>query len=149
MPSWWVCAVELEAEEGSKTIRLIRKRSPQWDGQKLQIHINLSSKQPEVPYQRNNILYEEGLSEEEAYRTRTKFIYSLREQGYGLLNPKPRKTHYVYVIDLDPAVREIARVRKNNPNSNPDMPCVYVGQTGLSLRTRRAQHKSGHKAGRR
>ena len=162
--SWWVYAVELQAE--GEALGRIRKRSPQWDGQKPPIYINLSSKDPKTRFANNfratrqkyvkkygirlrpDILNESGLTKEEAYRKLTEFNHSLREQGYGLLNSKPRRTHRVYVIDLDPAVRERREVRKCNPNYNPDMPCVYVGQTGLSLKKRRAQHRNGVNAGR-
>jgi hypothetical protein len=164
MSSWWVYAVELRAE--GEALRRIRNRSPQWDGRKPSIYINLSSQDPKTRFANNfratrqkdvkkygiclrpDILNESGLTKEEAYRTLTEFNCSLREQGYGLLNSKPRRTHRVYVIDLDPAVRGRPRVCQENPNYKPGMPCVYVGQTGLSLKKRRAQHRNGVKAGR-
>lgn len=163
---WWVYAVELETK--GNALALIKKRSPQWDGRKPQVFINLSSKDPITRFAngfrtgetsqkevqkygtrlRPDILNEGGLTKEEAYRALTESNHYLRAQGYGLLNPKPRKTHRVYVIDLDPAVRKVPQVRKTNIGHDPEMPCVYVGQTGLSLKKRRAQHRKGEKAGR-
>lgn len=40
--------------------------------------------------------------------------------------------HNVYVVELDPAILNIARFRKSNPNRDILKPCVYVGMTGLS-----------------
>ena len=61
---------------------------------------------------------------------------------------KRQKKYRVYVIDLDPAVRDESRVRRENPDADPTMPCVYVGQTGKSLKKRRADHRNGINAGR-
>jgi hypothetical protein len=97
---------------------------------------------------REDILLNGGLSKEDALRARSRETERLREEGFGVLNAKPRRTHKVYVIDLDPAVRTESRVRRENPNSDPDMPCVYVGETAKSLKARRAQHRKGINAGR-
>lgn len=52
--------------------------------------------------------------------------------------------HYVYVVLLSPAaLRSLAR---NNPNRDPQKPCVYVGMSGLAPEERFANHKSGVKA---
>ena len=56
--------------------------------------------------------------------------------------------HSVYVVELDPVVMESKKFREANPNSNPSMPCVYVGMTGLTPEQRFANHKAGRKANR-
>ena len=58
----------------------------------------------------------------------------------------PEQHHNVYVVLLDPAAGKIRKVRGENPNRNPAMPCVYVGMTGLSPEERFQNHKSGIKA---
>ena len=163
-PSWWVYTVELKAD--GEALEKIRRRSPDWDPALPQIFINLCREDPRVRFANGfegtdqkqvkeygvdllpDILLRGGLSKEGAYRTLTEHNLRLREQGYGLLNAKPRRTHRVYVIDLDPAVRERREVQRANPNADPIMPCVYVGQTGRSLKTRRAQHRRRRRAGR-
>jgi tetratricopeptide (TPR) repeat protein len=52
-------------------------------------------------------------------------------------------THSVYVIELDRAVLEIRKFRTANPIRNPTLPCVYVGNTGLSPEKRFENHKAG------
>ena len=52
--------------------------------------------------------------------------------------------HSVYVVELDPAVARLARVRDLNPDRDPSKPCVYVGMTGLSLEERFRNHKTGN-----
>jgi hypothetical protein len=54
--------------------------------------------------------------------------------------------HSVYVVLLDPAVARLRKVRAENPGRNPDLPCVYVGMTGLTPEERFANHKAGVKA---
>src|SRR5205807_5284015 len=53
--------------------------------------------------------------------------------------PMRRKHHHnVYVIELDPAILNIARFRNANPDHDLLKPCVYVGMTGLTeMRHRR------------
>ncbi len=71
----------------------------------------------------------------------------------------PRKHHHnVYVIELDPAIFNIARFRNaifniaRFRNANPDRdllkPAVYVGMTGLTPEERFAKHKAGIRANR-
>lgn len=62
--------------------------------------------------------------------------------------PRPRYHHNVYVVELDPAVLEIARFRMANPNRDIAKPCVYVGMTGLAPEERFAKHKAGIRANR-
>jgi predicted GIY-YIG superfamily endonuclease len=59
-----------------------------------------------------------------------------------------RHHHHVYVIELDPAVLNLARFRKANPQRDLLKPCVYVGMTGLSPEERFAKHKAGVRANR-
>ena len=62
---------------------------------------------------------------------------------------KPKKHHHnVYVIELDPAILNIARFRKSNPERDLMKPCVYVGMTGLTPEQRFAKHKAGIRANR-
>jgi predicted GIY-YIG superfamily endonuclease len=49
----------------------------------------------------------------------------------------------VYVIELDPAVRDDRSFARKNPDARPDRPCLYVGSTFKSPEERFAQHKAG------
>src|SRR5207245_9452606 len=61
----------------------------------------------------------------------------------------PRKYHHnVYVIELDPAIFNIARFRNANPDRDLLKPAVYVGMTGLTPEERFAKHKAGIRANR-
>jgi predicted GIY-YIG superfamily endonuclease len=59
---------------------------------------------------------------------------------------RARHRHNVYVVELDPAVLNLARFRKANPGRDMLKPCVYVGMTGLSPEERFAKHKAGIRA---
>jgi len=54
--------------------------------------------------------------------------------------------HHVYVVLLDNAVLQEARVAAANPNRDPKKPCVYVGMTGIPPIERFQNHKDGYKA---
>lgn len=54
----------------------------------------------------------------------------------------------MYVVRLSPAVRDLAYVRRVNPDADPKKPCLYVGMTGLDPKERFETHKRGHKASR-
>ena len=54
--------------------------------------------------------------------------------------------HNVYVVVLDSQVARFRRVQRLNPNRKPDLPCVYVGMTGLTPQARFANHKAGIKS---
>jgi predicted GIY-YIG superfamily endonuclease len=56
--------------------------------------------------------------------------------------------HSVYVVELDPAVYNLGRFRRANPECDLTKPCVYVGMTGLSPEERFAKHKAGIRANR-
>jgi hypothetical protein len=161
---WWVYCVELDAE--GVTLDTIRNKSPDWDANLPQVFINASTTDPRVLFAegfknakhepvaaygtrlREDLLCEGGLTQEEALRMRRLETDRLRETGYGVLNPKPRQTHRVYVKELpDPAVRDRADVKRDNPNADPSMPCVYIGQTRKGIRARLAQHRRGRKSG--
>lgn len=51
--------------------------------------------------------------------------------------------HNVYVVELDPAVRDDWRFAKANPDCSAELPCLYVGLTGLTPEERFARHKAG------
>jgi hypothetical protein len=57
--------------------------------------------------------------------------------------PRSKHHHNVYVVELDPAVLQLARFRKANPDRDILKPCVYVGMTGLAPQERFAKHKAG------
>lgn len=61
---------------------------------------------------------------------------------------KPRLSHNVYVVELDPAVLKVRVFRARNPDYRKGMPCVYVGMTGLPPGERFQNHKAGVKANR-
>ena len=61
---------------------------------------------------------------------------------------KPRETHRVYVIELDPAVLGEKRFRERNAHCRAGVPCVYVGMTGLAVEQRFDNHRRGHKGSR-
>ena len=51
--------------------------------------------------------------------------------------------HCVYVVELDPSVRKDRRFAAANPDCARDLPCLYVGSTGLTPEERFARHKAG------
>jgi len=51
--------------------------------------------------------------------------------------------HSVYVVELDPSVRGDWRFAKANPDCSAELPCLYVGLTGLTPEERLARHKAG------
>jgi len=57
-----------------------------------------------------------------------------------------RHRHNVYVVELDPAILNVARFRRANPDRDLLKPCVYVGMTGLTPEERFARHKAGIQA---
>lgn len=57
----------------------------------------------------------------------------------------PEHHHNVYVVLLKSAAGRLRKLRAENPNSDPAMPCVYVGMTGLTPEERFANHKAGIK----
>jgi hypothetical protein len=70
----------------------------------------------------------------------------LRSEGWAVLNSNPPKKSSVYVVELDKAVGEIARVRRINPEADPSLEHLYVGQTGLDPQERFERHMRGHQA---
>lgn len=55
----------------------------------------------------------------------------------------PRKTHHVYVIELDPVVWKHAKFRRANPDRSSEKPLLYVGMTGLTPEIRFERHQHG------
>ncbi len=73
----------------------------------------------------------------------------MRRKGSAPARRKTRakKHRYsVYVVELHPAVLNIARFRKCNPDRDMLKPCLYVGMTGLTPEKRFANHKAGIRA---
>ena len=62
--------------------------------------------------------------------------------------PRPEFHHHVYVVELEPAVARLAKVRRENPRRDPAKPCLYVGMTGLQPEERFWNHKNGEKSAR-
>lgn len=56
--------------------------------------------------------------------------------------------HHVYVVLLRNEVARIPAVRRANPRRKPELPCVYVGMTGLDPAERLANHRNDHKSSR-
>ena len=54
--------------------------------------------------------------------------------------------HIVYVIELDDLVLNEASFVAENMDHDPNLPCVYVGQTGLTAKQGFKNHKSGYKS---
>jgi hypothetical protein len=54
--------------------------------------------------------------------------------------------HNVYVVLLDSAVGRLRKVKALNPARKAELPCVYVGMTGLAPEERFANHKAGVKS---
>jgi len=54
----------------------------------------------------------------------------------------------VYVIRLQDEVAQDTRFREANPDYRDGKPCVYVGETGLSVDERFRNHLAGHRASR-
>jgi hypothetical protein len=54
--------------------------------------------------------------------------------------------HFVYIVLLSRTVLMHKRFLKANPSYAGDLPCVYVGMTGLDPDTRFDKHKAGIKA---
>ena len=52
------------------------------------------------------------------------------------------------MIELDPAIFNVARFRNANPDRDLLKPAVYVGMTGLTPEERFAKHKAGIRANR-
>tara|TARA_Y100000739_G_scaffold150608_1_gene129935 strand:- start:29 stop:349 length:321 start_codon:yes stop_codon:yes gene_type:complete len=54
--------------------------------------------------------------------------------------------YFVYVIELDPKVANLKKVRKKNPNYIKGNGCFYVGQSTRPPELRFEQHKEGYKS---
>lgn len=64
-----------------------------------------------------------------------------------MYNAMPRHYH-VYVIELDPAVRQVRKFRDANPGMRALTACFYVGSSTRTPDERFDQHKQGYKANR-
>lgn len=54
--------------------------------------------------------------------------------------------HQVYIIELDKDVASVPKFKAANPHYLGELPCLYVGVTGLSPEERFRNHMNGHKA---
>ena len=54
--------------------------------------------------------------------------------------------HHVYVVELKSEVAELPSVKRTNRKRNPELPCVYVGMTGLAPEERLQKHLNGIKS---
>ena len=61
---------------------------------------------------------------------------------------KAQKNKRIYVVELDPAVRKNKRFARANIKHDSNLPCLYVGRTGLTPEERFTKHKTGNKASR-
>ena len=72
------------------------------------------------------------------------------ERECRLYEEEPTKQN-VYVVELSPSVLSgdtgLKKFLKANPHRDPQMPCLYVGQTGLTPEERLAKHLAGIKSG--
>ena len=58
-----------------------------------------------------------------------------------------KRNYYVYVIELSKSIwTESTKFRKENPQYNPALECLYVGMTTLTPQKRFEKHKSGAKS---
>lgn len=71
-------------------------------------------------------------------------VFELRRQAHEMARPDAFH-HNVYVVLLKPEVARLRKVRQENPLRIKEMPCVYVGMTGLSPEERFANHQAGIK----
>lgn len=70
-------------------------------------------------------------------------IAVLRGKGWTVLNPPPAQDHYVYVLELDREAADTKKARELNPDADPELPCVYVGQSSLTPEERLERHLAG------
>ena len=73
-------------------------------------------------------------------------VRELRAKGAVVLNEPRPKSQSIYVIELDPAVGKTRAARRLNPDRDPELPCIYVGRTGLEPETRFEQHQRGYRS---
>ena len=72
------------------------------------------------------------------------FITDCRTHGSWVVNTPPRRKWSVDVVELDLTrltSREKATVHKRNPQANPSLPWLYVGQTEWTPEKRWMQHR--------
>jgi hypothetical protein len=54
--------------------------------------------------------------------------------------------HNVYVVLLDERAARHRSILRANPQRRPELPCIYVGMTGLPVEHRLQNHLHGYKA---
>jgi hypothetical protein len=81
-------------------------------------------------------------------RKRRENVFAARRNPARKSPAEPAFHHHVYVVLLDPKVASFRQIQKANPDRRPELPCVYVGMSGLRPEERFANHKQGKKAAR-
>ena len=79
---------------------------------------------------------------------RRRNVFAERRQLARQAARPPDYHHHVYVVLLRPSVARLRKVKLENPDRDPDKPCVYVGMTGLAPEERFANHKEGKQSSR-
>ena len=54
-----------------------------------------------------------------------------------------KKTHSIYIIELDKKILGNKRFQAANPKYNPEKPCVYIGMTSKTPEKRFEEHITG------
>lgn len=161
-PRIYVCAILLE--ENTHLSRKFIRVNPQYVQGYSKVFIEHLREEPTVFYENNNfetspsrLVREHGVSIISEYSTthttRWGVISSidrstteLRSKGWAVLNPIPPKNRSVYVAELASGVGDLPRVRRINPDADPSLECLYVGQTSLEPQERFERHMRGHQA---
>ena len=161
-PRTYVCAVLLDGD--SPFGRKHQRVNPDYVEGKPRVVIERLKSNPTIVYTDNNfekstsrIVREHGvqvLSEHSTnHTTRWGVVSSVdristefRSQGWAVLNPNPPENRSVYVVELDDAISEATRVKQLNPDADPTLECLYVGQTSLQPQERFERHMRGHQA---
>ena len=82
----------------------------------------------------------------ELYNTRVEALEALVKKKKRKRRKKAAPHHSVYLVELDPKVREKQKLQKLNPDADPSKLCLYVGMTGLTPEERFENHKADQKA---
>lgn len=81
-------------------------------------------------------------------RLRDRAVARLRGRGWTVMNAPPEADHYVYVFRIEDGAPLSERVQRENPDADPDMPVVYVGQSSHPPAERLERHLAGERANR-
>jgi hypothetical protein len=81
-------------------------------------------------------------------RKRRENVFAARRKLARKGPPERAFHHHVYVVLLNLKAASFRQIQKENPERRPELPCVYVGMSGLPPEERFANHKQGKKASR-